>query len=84
MRVDSLDRRKDDEGTSWLSAARLGWPAMGQLEVTTSKEADRKENATMNNANSEVSHVGYVADRSHPIVVRRQGKREYFQIAPGG
>jgi NADPH:quinone reductase len=32
----------------------------------------------------EVSHVGYVADRSHPEVVRRQGKREYFQIAPGG
>jgi hypothetical protein len=26
----------------------------------------------------------YIADRSHPEVVRRQGKREYFQIAPGG
>src|SRR5262249_7204853 len=32
----------------------------------------------------EGSHVGFVADRSHPKVVRRQGKRECFQIAPGG
>ena len=32
----------------------------------------------------EGSHVGFVADRSHPEVVRRHGKREYFQIAPGG
>src|SRR5215831_15229886 len=32
----------------------------------------------------EGSYVRYIADRSHPEVVRRQGKREYFQIAPGG
>src|SRR5215831_17967386 len=32
----------------------------------------------------EGSHVGFVADRSHPEIVRRQGKRECFQIAPGG
>src|SRR5262252_8665804 len=32
----------------------------------------------------EYSHVGYVADRSHPEVVRRHGRREFFQIAPGG
>jgi hypothetical protein len=32
----------------------------------------------------EGSHVGYVADRSHPEVVRRHGRREFFQIAPGG
>src|SRR5262245_30418856 len=30
----------------------------------------------------EGSHVAYVADCSHPQVVRRQGKREFFQIAP--
>jgi amidase len=32
----------------------------------------------------EGSHVGFVADRSHPEIVRRQGKRECFQIAPSG
>src|SRR5215469_8934837 len=32
----------------------------------------------------EGSHVGFVADRSHPEVVRRHGRRECFQIAPGG
>jgi hypothetical protein len=32
----------------------------------------------------EGSHVGYIADRSHPEVVRRQGGRECFQVAPGG
>src|SRR5262249_59395497 len=32
----------------------------------------------------EGSHVGFVADRSHPEVVRRHGRRELFQIAPGG
>src|SRR5215469_1298740 len=31
----------------------------------------------------EGSYVRYVADRSHPEVVRRHGRREYFQIAPG-
>jgi hypothetical protein len=29
-------------------------------------------------------YVRYLADRSHPDIVRRQGKREYFHIAPGG
>jgi hypothetical protein len=32
----------------------------------------------------ERSHVGFVADRSHPETVRRQGKRECLQIASGG
>src|SRR5262249_39526258 len=32
----------------------------------------------------EGSYVRYVADRSHPEVVRRHGRRENFQIAPGG
>src|SRR5262249_6731018 len=32
----------------------------------------------------EGSYVRYVADRSHPEVIRRHGRREFFQIAPGG
>src|SRR5215831_16823146 len=32
----------------------------------------------------EGSYVRYVADRSHPEVVRRHGRCEFFQIAPGG
>src|SRR5262249_37987463 len=62
-----------DRGPS-LRASAHARAALGAVDTYLSHQHQPKEG----------SYVRYVADRSHPEIVRRQGKRECFQIAPGG